>query len=272
MSRLFDALQNIEKRQSTGDSGPNMPFTSAAETVHVNGRQRPWLTYGGIILLIIATALAGFFIVNMLGQTVRQQTVLRKTEPAPHVAVPALGEKDIAGLPAPESVLNKTGDAPEKNHPRNHSGIKPHEPAALLSSLPDIPAGNSMPQTGHGTRKTDDYADVRLSTADSGQQTVTSKTVRTLPVLFSPEVKRMLQQAEELRIHGRIKDASEVYEILWRRTKSPLVANNLAACLMISGNTEKAAEILKKALKLNPEDCDLKYNLDVLTKWSNDVK
>ena len=72
----------------------------------------------------------------------------------------------------------------------------------------------------------------------------------------------MLFQAERLRKKGDNISATRLYEKIWRKTKNPMVANNLAALLMEQERYKEAKEILKRAIKLSPNDEDLKYNLE----------
>ncbi len=266
MSRLFEALQSIEKRQSGGSSDPAVPFSGTAQTAPVQSRSRPLLLYAGIILLITATAGIGVFIVNMLEETSQKQITVKDP------AMPVAEETGIAGLPRPESVQHKTFDAVKSSRSGKYSGRKVQNPAELLSTLPKVPAKKIVTQKGLNKHDKDSEVHVPSKAANSRVQAVSRETVRPLPGLFTPETKRMLQQAEELRVHGRMKDAAEVYETLWRRTKNPLVANNLAACLMMSNNTKKARKVLEKALEQNPDDSDLRYNLQIIQKQSNDIK
>ncbi len=84
------------------------------------------------------------------------------------------------------------------------------------------------------------------------------------PKILSFREKKLLFQAERLRKKGDDISATRLYEKIWRKTKNPMVANNLAALLMEQERYKEAKEILKKAIKLSPNDEDLKYNLEQL--------
>ena len=276
MSRLFDALQSIEKRQG-GKESPDIPFSDAAGASPGQDRRTPWMLFAGIVILITATAAGGMFILNMLEQTTVRQDKAQQVQVAPRLltktvpTAPPSGEKDITDLPPPES--HGAGKAPSRQNGRSAklAASMSQDPADLLSRLPDSP---HVPKSRARKKRTGAAAQLQDSTRhpkkSPGSHTAANRQVSRMPGLFSPEVKRMLQQAEELRTSGRVNDAANVYDALWRRTKSPLIANNLAACLMITGQVDKAREILEKALKLNPDDSDLQYNLQAISKQSYD--
>ncbi len=277
MSRLFDALQSIEKRHG-GKESPDIPFSGAAGGASPGqSRRRPWLLYAGIVILITATAAGGMFIMNMLEQTTARHDKAQQVQVAPRViantvpTAPPAGARGITDLPPPES--HGAGKAPSRQNGRSArlAAAMSQDPADLLSRLPDSPHVSKRRERKRRTGAVVPLQDsTRPPKKSPGSHTAVDGQVSRMPGLFSPEVKRMLQQAEELRTSGRVNDAANVYDALWRRTKSPLIANNLAACLMVTGQVDKAREILEKALKLNPDDSDLQYNLQAISKQSYD--
>jgi hypothetical protein len=274
MSRLFDALQSIEKRQD-GKKSPDIPFSGAAGASPGQARRIPWMLFAGIVVLITATAAGGMFILNMLEQTTVRQDKVQLVQVAPRVIAnsvspaPPASERGITDLPAPKSVGAGKAPSRQDGHSAKLAASMSQDPADLLSRLPDSP---HVPKSIERKRRTGAAAPLKDSSRSQKKSprshAAPDGQVRRMPGLFSPEAKRMLQQAEELRTAGRVNDSAKVYDTLWRRTKSPLIANNLAACLMITGQVEKARKILEKALKLNPEDSDLQYNLKVISKQS----
>jgi len=74
--------------------------------------------------------------------------------------------------------------------------------------------------------------------------------------------KQMVQTAEECRNRGDFAEAARLYRKVWEKSGDPLVANNLAASLMMLGKNREALAILQQALERHPGDADLEYNLE----------
>lgn len=75
--------------------------------------------------------------------------------------------------------------------------------------------------------------------------------------------KSLLEQAEILRREGKFHEAIPLYQKLWDAVRDPAIANNLAGLYIIIGNPQEAVAILNEAIKLSPQDEDIRYNLEL---------
>ena len=75
--------------------------------------------------------------------------------------------------------------------------------------------------------------------------------------------KQLVQTAEECRNRGDFAEAARLYRKVWEKSGDPLVANNLAASLMMLGKNREALAILQQALERHPGDADLEYNFEI---------
>ena len=240
MSRLFDALESIEKRQNGRPGNWTTPFASEKGTPKGGKGQFFLLLAAGLLLLVTATA-GGVIYFNV-----------DKTEVADLPPQPRLPDRDIGRTSIPAVA---------------HSGKAKHLTSqAITHTSPGPASANAAGKSGLKVVKLAESTHRRRNRAMAitQDQAKSPGPVKKRAAIFSPDIKRMLQQAEELRDSGKIGDAERIYEKLWQRTRNPLIANNLAACLIISGELRKARRILEKALKLNPDDPDLHYNLKIL--------
>ncbi len=90
-----------------------------------------------------------------------------------------------------------------------------------------------------------------------------------LDVFVSRRHKQLVQAAEESRNRGDFSEAARLYRMVWEESGDPLVANNLAASLMMLGKNSEALAILQQALEKHPGDTDLRYNLEIARTLSS---
>ncbi len=74
------------------------------------------------------------------------------------------------------------------------------------------------------------------------------------------KLKQWLHQAEELRRKGEWDSAIILYRKVWREGRDPAVANNLAASLLYRNRLAEAQQVLAEALKIAPDDPELREN------------
>jgi hypothetical protein len=78
--------------------------------------------------------------------------------------------------------------------------------------------------------------------------------------------KRLMYQAEKLRIQGDLSRALPLLKEAWEKEHDPDLGNNIAAILIGYEQYDEAEQYLRKALKLAPEDKDLLFNLEIVTQ------
>ncbi|OCC15087.1 hypothetical protein DBT_1573 [Dissulfuribacter thermophilus] len=88
----------------------------------------------------------------------------------------------------------------------------------------------------------------------------------------SQKTLKLIQLAEELRMSGDLNGSVNIYRRLWKETHSPLVANNLGAILILMGKYKEAKNLLETAIKLSPDDEDLKYNLRLVNYLNKQIE
>ena len=89
----------------------------------------------------------------------------------------------------------------------------------------------------------------------------------------TPEQKREEQQALALLKEGKLQKAEAVYrKIVTEGTKNPIVYENLAAICGIRGRYNELTELLKEALRINPNNPESYINLGNAFKEKGDLK
>ncbi len=84
--------------------------------------------------------------------------------------------------------------------------------------------------------------------------------------------KQLLQAAEDCLKRDDFGEAARLYRLVWKKTGNPLVANNLAASLMMMDRNLEAVNILQEALQQHPGDTDLEYNLEMARARVKDIE
>ncbi len=286
MSRLFDALDSIEKRESAESEGRLPSFSNPCSSTAPSRRHGLLLLVAGVLIMVLASAAWVFFMrhgtggpagpgipANMASTSILQNftkemaqaSSTRQHETARSVKQHAQGpamplNHGAAGPSASTDTLTKetSKEVSQKisNEISHNREKRAHEPPARTSAM------TSNRDTGKDTH-TPKHQQDRNSAATSVSSWQKQRRLKTFGI-FSADVKRMLQQAEELQNSGDIRQAADIYENLWDNTQSPLIANNLAACLIVCGRLQEAKAVLKSALKITPHDPDLLYNLSLV--------
>ncbi len=237
MSRLFDALESIEKRRSAESEDRLPSFSNPCCRTARNHRKGLLLPVTGVLIVVLASAAWVFFKGPAMPLNRRAAAPSAGTDTPTRPIGMGVSPKIFNEIP-----LNMEKEAHEP----------PARPPAMTSNRGTCKA---TPVPKHQKDKNDRN---RVATGlSSGQNQHMLKTSG----IFSPDVKRMLQQAKELQDSGHIRQAADIYENLWNSTQNPLIANNFAACLIVCGKLKEARTVLKDALEIAPNDPDLLYNL-----------
>ncbi len=269
MSRLFDALENIEKREMNPDDNSDSLFPgSAAVQGNRNTSGRRWLFLTLICAFMVGAGTGGLFIMNFMDRPVRDtgpavkaaQTSAENPAAPPPQQISEPAETCKTAVPAAESLAGGRTDPLKKEQQKIEM---------LVRSLPRPAEATGTPAIVNPVYKSGGHRRHTLQNTSPGPVESTPDAVNETLIssegAFQPDVKRLLQQAEELRTAGHIRDAMAIYSALWKRTHSPLIANNLAAAMIVAEMPERARKILSEALRLNPDDPDLLYNLQVIS-------
>ncbi|MEZ0329573.1 MAG: tetratricopeptide repeat protein [Dissulfuribacterales bacterium] len=293
MSSLFEALKNLERRQTQ----PENPFSNAPEPRHTAGNEikrflRQFLSrpFGVLIAALSCAVLMGFvalFAVDWYLKKVPLQhpVTVNQTQPIEQI-------KTI-DTPAPIENLPQTptptAPAPSQN-PQDETVPSVPKPASVQtdtqSSLSqDIaPTQQKQSDTDSITTKAtieeqkknreemiqnDKMKTMPMAQAMAQGQTPTQGPGIQVQVISTPQDdsarwhKNLLEQAETLRKQGKFQEAIPLYTKLWNATHDPAIANNLAGIYLVIEKPQEAVAILNEAVKISPQDEDIKYNLEL---------
>lgn len=301
MSKLFDALKELDGRQPPVRSPVDYATERRGERKWPPGGWRPWVLPAIVAAFFVVF---GSFFVLTLGswrykavKAVSQARtdfarldkaapahVLQKPVPAPN---PAPGKENAAAGPSDtlavtrRSAINasivsiaKTAGAGAPGKEGGPVGLHPSSAARhKVDAAPVSPPG-LVKEGGAGSKERNKGYD---ATAQDKKKTVTVREAGpvkggALKDAGRSEVvsggigsfistERDLQRAEDLRRSGDFEEAAVIYRAVWLKTGDVRVANNLGAALLAVGRPQEAADVLKEALKKAPEDEDIKFNL-----------
>jgi tetratricopeptide (TPR) repeat protein len=258
MSELFNALQKLEEQNSQEVAKP--PPVTVAENQKTK-RTPPYLK--SLLLLLLLITAAGFCLVFFWSQQAELflSQIIQQSENS--AAPPIVGKIVEPGAAVTPSVDKKeyerstpTVSTTDKEKNTNPASLKPiqiknlrvtRESAIFLSKQQPSPEPSAV--EGLPTRQQVDKKKTFAQEIRKKQKDI--------------EYKRFLYRAEKLRIQGETTRALTIYKKAWKIKQKPALANNIAAILLQSNSYQEAEHFLLQALKLNPEDPDLQYNLNI---------
>jgi len=284
MSKLFEAISNLEadNGQAVVDS-PFRPDTTGFPSVESRGGHRKTLAIAIAILIISLAAGSGaLFLSKRLAvpdrKPISKQDLARGN---------GLQGKIVASTPGAQKGHQEVIMSPLEYYPKTET--KKKEGVALSASLNGAikkanETGNALssPFTEDTSRPTQ-----RSNGALSGMDRHLKKSMprpkplngamkpaplASNPLILNNHEKRLLYRAEKLRKNGLKEQALAIYQRVWKKSRNPLVANNLAAMLMEKGRYQEALKILEQAVKVSPSDGDIKYNLEQLRLFLSKTK
>lgn len=284
MSKLFDALESLEKQAERPEVGIPVQF-SPPEPVK---RRRP---FGRVMVVLGLSIVTGIVLVGLAWQyrdgSFDLQRVLAPQPPVEQV------KNEVTPLPSPP-----TPPSPAVAEPSPQAVSSPlpadTQPSALADRLPPpLPATKAKSAekpviAAPEQQIRDEYDDV-LQFAESvppakaetdpapGQVSKAVKTsLGTVAAPADPDprqeelarqaarIKKLIYQAEKARQQGDLVAAARFFETAWEIGGNPAVANNLAAIYIEQGQFDQAALLLARAVLLAPDDPDLQYNLNIV--------
>ncbi|NDY42322.1 hypothetical protein G3N55_05630, partial [Dissulfurirhabdus thermomarina] len=220
MSKLFEALEKVERQREAG-GGPAVPVPiGPAAPEGGPSRRRPWLraaVLGGLVLA--AAGLTAAAAVLWWHPVVPGAAPERARPARPAAPPPVTAANPAAPLPGSAAGPSRGGEeatpAPPGTPAVSSKGTPPPLPAA--TALPSPYAGPAAaPEPAGGAAR---QASEPAVPADPGAWTR----------------KALLQQAEEYRLAGRLRDAARLYRAYLAERPDPAVANNLAGVLILLG-------------------------------------
>ncbi len=264
MSKLFDAITKLEAETSQGPI--EVPFSADTEKTGASKKRLTKNILLGIVVFLVLSGLLAVYLTQNgpflnVNKTFYAPPTIKKVHPV---------KKEIA----PENVMANKNTA----NSNDNATKLPARNKSVSSSLNKTPLTFNREQIEGLEKKIQTLEKQKIAPKDHNpkrevQKTPLKKTesvkgIRLLqkrtPRILSFRDKKLLFQAERLRKEGDMISAIRLYKKIWERTQNPLVANNLAALLMKQERYREAKEILQKAIKLSPDDEDLRYNLEQL--------
>lgn len=288
MSSLFEALKNLERRQTQ----PENPFSNAPEPRHTAGNEikrflRQFLSrpFGVLIAVLSCAVLMGFVALFTMDWYLKK---ILLQHPVPVNQTQPIGQIKNIDTPAPIENPHQTPTptaAPSQN-PQDETGPSISQPASIQTDTQSSP-GQDIASTQQKQPDTD--AITTKATAEeqkkNREEMIQNDKVETMPmaqgqtptqgpgiqvqVISAPQDdstrwrKSLLEQAETLRKQGKFQEAIPLYTKLWDATHDPAIANNLAGIYLVIEKPRDAVAILNEAVKISPQDEDIKYNLEL---------
>lgn len=177
--------------------------------------------------------------------------------------------KDIGLNSAPEQNL-KTQKQPD-NHPLNQIAQK-NTLAQTPQDVLQIATDNAL-QTRQKNNTQNQESTNDTNSSFINQTAVTTATLDTRVRGAAQPLddlsrwrKSLLEQAETMRKKQQFHEAIAIYTKLWNETHDPMVANNLAGIYLLIEEPQNTLTILTEAIKISPQDEDIKYNLELAQK------
>ncbi len=266
MSQLFDALQKIEEKNSL-QMQPPPPLSSREKK-----RRIPYFRLLLFILLIFLCAVFCLIFLRFQPDFALVTDMLKKD------AV-KLQEKMTASNPmANESQTKKEEDEPSATPEKNSVADSPfwqqvqpekhrdETPVHTTRQKAANPLSERLEETGNIPKGQDSIDNEILFFSRIQDSADTRETVK---MKQQTERKRLIYRAEKQRIQGNLELALKLYIQAWDIDGDAGVANNIAAILIGKKEYALAEEYLRHALKKEPDDRDLLYNLKIVTAEKN---
>ncbi len=306
MSSLFEALKNLEKRQTQ----PENPFSTTPEAQHNTKRQLTHLLknlisrpYRVLIAVLFCAVFLGFIAVFVMDEYLKRMPVqpiaLKKNNLSTQAVSPSVtsenisqkqpetpvtsvdSQKDSSALQEAKapSDAQKPADAEQKKQLVEQLEPEPAKDTSLLRLK-----GNNDPFT---TNKDTPQApalqkEQQNTSCDMKKPQPAPEPGQVIPE--QPEIriqasplpqddisrwrKNLLEQAETLRKENKFHEAIPLYKQLWNATHDSAVANNLAAAYLAIKEPQSALEILKEAKEFAPQDEDIQYNMEIAQRMA----
>ncbi len=259
MSKLFDTLKRLEAQEKSRDHS----IESLGKNLGECSSKREDFPYVKKLILPLAILVASIGAGYVVSYLVSEHLFLRTHGQPVQSAKPHK---------LPKSVSIQAGhDNAQPNSLPPKKKIRQDDPDVLKKVSPQNEQPKVIEKTELELRKL--LEDVKKVSAPKNaeqkviekSQKVTSTEETPLKVTImdpysSQKTLRLIHLAEELRIKGDIEGAVNIFKQLWHETFDPLVANNLGALLILMGKYSEAKDVLETALKISPQDEDLKYN------------
>ncbi|MGB9711582.1 MAG: tetratricopeptide repeat protein [Dissulfurimicrobium sp.] len=283
MSRLFDALKELETREGGGHE--TLHYLAERDDGERHAKRPVWVAPLLVVLFFVAVGLGFIVSINLwwrvgaAGKTavtglnnISHGKAANGTDnmaPSAQTQIRRIGRDKVAQSSAVQTVSPSMPSEDLKN--------KVSMPTAALYGFMATKAGDTacepyVGQIDHSIQK-DARNRVYVSKEEDAvpENGATGVSRQRLPVahISQPEnttdliQKSLIQQAEEYRLAGRMEDAVRLYRTIWRKTGDVDVANNLGAALLVLGRTKEAEQVLQEALKKAPADMDIRFNLNL---------
>jgi tetratricopeptide (TPR) repeat protein len=268
MSELFNALQKLEKK-NTSNTAPQPPPV-LSEAIRRTGKI-PYLKVVLLLLLIASITVVSLAVLWYQQNTSFFTNFTQQIEAPGKVVAPDVDE------PLPDEVLQEVSE--------EDVAVTDGE---LNLPPPVIPSDYQATEEGVGGAKSEEYtgrpdpAMGKVSIMDSRPQDMPKLPVASSGGGKQPEQasetmfgslekernhtqhKRLICRAEKLRLQGDAQAALGLYKQAWELEADPALANNLAAILIRQKEYREAERYLQKGLKLAPVDRDLLFNLNIV--------
>lgn len=261
MSKLFETINRIEAGTAQGvvESPFGKDLTPLLHPARDGALLRRLLSVAVIFLFFVSGGLGVLFFSRTLSQL--QAPVMEK--PADQATKET--QSALAHVPRKEE-----SPAPKEALPESKVELKKGY-SAIRSQ---VPVGNGKTGKSSSVSITSENSIMPFEKAGPFSRELSRKkqlaSVSVNPLVLSLRQKKFLYQAEKLRKEGRLDQALELYRKIWNKTPNPLVANNIAAVLMGLGHYSEARDVLESALKISPNDQDIKFNLAQLNMLLHD--
>ncbi len=304
MSKLYDVISRLEEVTAEGSSPINVTGSMHGSTASIALNQGPLrkesspltrilIMAGVAILLGLAAVTTVFWWKNVSFQQIAENA------PAKNVSAAAVRPlSPAADMSAVDKPLEKERIIPPEETPA--LPVKQTEPGHSSQTVPGefretaITAGDehvvvpnietSGVDSGQGLERDFQIPSIGKLPAAEKNTSIKINEIQTFggnekgeepqavsrlapavsPALTAARAARWLHQAEAYRHQGDWESAIALYQRVFATTKSPDVANNLAAALIEAHRLQEARDLLVEAARIDPDDPDIRQNLSVI--------